>query len=132
MAPMEDPRWLRLIIIGLVLAAVAVGYFLLTGRLASNSTTKDKTQVNTATASATPSVMVVSPSPSILGQAVQTTPSPIPLSTPVSAYNMIVNRTQGGAQTGQALPRTGFPLGLAVVFSISTIISGWGLSKFPK
>ncbi|MCL4365699.1 hypothetical protein M1437_00545 [Patescibacteria group bacterium] len=127
---MEDPRWLRLITIGLVLAAVAVGYFLLTGRLSSN-VAKNKAQVNIATASATPAVVVTSPSPSVLGQATQVSPNVAPTSTPASAYSRIVSRTQG-VQTGQTLPRTGFPIELAVVFSISTIISGWGLSRFPK
>lgn len=114
---MDDPRWLRLITIGLILAALAVGYFLLTGRFSSTSTTKTQP----------------SPTPSVLGQDLQaastSNPASTPAPTPASAYNRIVSRTQGGATT---LPKTGFPLGLAVVFSISAIISGFGLRKFPK
>lgn len=106
---MDDPKWLRLITIGLVLAAIAVGYFLFTGRLSSNKISKTKS----------------SPTPSTLGQNVKVTPSP----TPVSAYTTVANRTQGQTQT---LPSTGFPLGLAVVFSVSALVSGWSLRKFPE
>ena len=109
---MDDPRWLRLITIGLVLAALAVGYFLLTGRLSSNNATKTQSQVN----------RVVSSPSSVLGQNAQPSPSP------TSAYERIVNRTKGEVQT---LPKTGFPIGLAAVFSISAIISGWSLRKYP-
>ena len=108
---MDDPRWLRLITIGLVLAALAVGYFLLTGKLSSNSATKT----------------APSPAASVLGQDAKLTPTPTP--TPASAYNKIVSRTQNSTQ---ALPKTGFPVGLAVIFSISAVISGWGLRKFPN
>lgn len=30
------------------------------------------------------------------------------------------------------LPRTGAPIGLMMIFASSALISGWGLSKFPK
>ncbi len=103
---MDDPRWLKLIIIGLVLASLAVGYFLFSGRLSSNNTVK----INTAKTQPT-----LSPS------------SPTPVS--ASAYDRIVNRTKEGVQV---LPRTGFPSELAVVFSVSVIISGWSLRKFPN
>ncbi len=110
---MDSPRWLRLITIGLVLAALATGYFLLSGRLASNSATKTQ----------------ASPTPSVLGQNAQPAPSSGPSATPASAYSRIVDRSQSGAQT---LPKTGFPVGLAVAFSVSAIISGWGLRRFPR
>ncbi len=106
---MENSRWLGLITIGLVIAALAVGYFLLTGKLSTNKST----------------ISQASPTPSVLGQNVQTTPAP----TPMSAYNRIVSRNQGKVQT---LPKTGFPVELAVVFSASAMISGWGLRKYPK
>ncbi|MBI2337930.1 hypothetical protein HYU95_01990 [Candidatus Daviesbacteria bacterium] len=115
---MDDPRWLRFITIGLVLAALAVGYFLFSGRLSPNQ--------NTITQS--------SPVPTVLGQDVQASPdstaagSPSP--TPTSAYSALVNRSQG-VEGNKTLPKTGFPLGLAAVFSISALISGWGLRKFP-
>ena len=106
---MQDNIWLRLITVGLVLAALAIGYFLLSGRLFSNST---RTQ---------------SPSPtSVLGQNVEPTPTPSP--SPSSAYAKIAERTQNQPQV---LPKTGFPVVLAVVFSFSAIISGWSLRRFP-
>lgn len=114
---MEDPRWLRFITIGLVLAALAVGYFLISGRLSSNQTVRTQ----------------ASPAPSVLGQNTQVSPNPAtavsPSPTPASAYSRIVERTQSGTQT---LPKTGFPAGLAAVLSISVIISGWGLRRFPR
>lgn len=109
-APMDDPKWLRLITIGLVLAAVAVGYFLFTGRFSSTNISK-KTQVNQASPSAS-----FSPSP-----------------TSASAFNRIAERTAAqDIQPVTALPRTGFPAGLIASFSISTLIIGWGLRRFPR
>lgn len=114
---MDDPRWIRLVTIGLILAAVAVGYFLISGRLFTNSTTL------------TQDVSVVgspSPSPSVLGQDTATvSPSP----TSKSAYNTIAQRAQGGAQT---LPNTGFPVVSAGFFSAAAIAIGLGLKKFPN
>ena len=110
---MEDTRWFRLITVGLVLAALAVGYFLLSGSFIKS---KPKTE-NSAVFNATPAP---TPKPSVLG--VNNQPS-----TP-SAYTRIVNRAQGEVQK---LPNTGFPIGLAAVFAFSAIISGWGLRKFP-
>ena len=107
---MDDPRWLRLVTIGLVLAALAVGYFLMTGKLFSPTKIKSQT-----------------PSPQVLGQNTPQ-PSPLPTSSPTSAYERIASRTQSQTQT---LPATGFPAGLAVVFSASAIIAGYGLRKFP-
>lgn len=109
---MDDPRWLRLIIIGLVLAALVVGYMLFTGKFSSNLSTRVQS----------------SPSPTVLGQNTTTPPTPTPSPTPSSAYTRIVNRSQGNVQT---LPNTGFPLEIAV-FSISGMFIGWGLRRFPK
>lgn len=118
---MEDPKWLRLITIGLVLAALAVGYFLFSGRLAP-----DRSAETQAT-----------PAPTILGQNAQVSPSPTavpaasPSPSPTTAFDRIASRTQNGAREMQTLPRTGFPQGLAVVFSISALIAGWGLRRYP-
>ena len=121
---MDDSRWLRFMTIGLVLAALAVGYFLLTGRLASNSATKTGSKATTP--------------PAVLGQDVSPAPGSTPSASPASAsdrqiassaYNKIVERNQNKVQT---LPKTGFPLGLAAVLSISIMMSGWGLRRFPK
>lgn len=120
---MDDPRVLRIITVGLVLAALAVVYFLLTEGLSVGKPKVNQTQTNKTVQSPTPSA-VASPSatPSVVGQ---NTPTP----TPASAYNTIANRTKGGVET---LPRTGFPVGMFVVFSISAVVSGYALRKFPK
>ena len=47
-------------------------------------------------------------------------PSPTPGVSGVSSAN------------ATTLPRTGAPIGLMAIFATSAIISGWGLSKFPK
>lgn len=125
---MEDPKWLRLVTIGLVIAALVVGYFLLSGRMISN-------KAPSISESATPSA-------SILGQNEQATSSPgvssTPRSTPLSAYDRIASRNQQSqsqpqvqSQT-QTLPRTGFSYLLAGIFSIGILISGWGLRRFPN
>lgn len=121
---MDDPKWLRLITIGLVLAAVAVGYFLFTGRFSSSNVSKT-TQISQASPSATSSAQ-----PSVLGQNSQGFVSPTP--TPVSAFNKIAGLTTKSGQPVNALPRTGFPGSLAAVLAISTMIAGWGLRRFPR
>jgi|GEM_PF-1967413 hypothetical protein len=121
---MDDPKWLKLVVIGLVLAALATGYFLLSGRLTSNKAATPGTQVNknipTATAAA---------SPSVLGQATQGTPVPVSSSAPTSAYSAIVDRNQGGVQN---LPNTGSPVIFVSALAVSSMLVGWGLRKFPK
>lgn len=102
-AAMEDPKWFRMITIGLVLVALSVGYFLLTGGFSVSKSKK----------------VVESPAPN---------PTSTPSPTPQSAYNAIVNRTQSGVQT---LPNTGFPASMLVVFSAGAVVAGWGLRRFP-
>ncbi len=115
---MDDPRWIRLVTIGLILAAVAVGYFLISGRLFTNSTTQTQPQEISVEGS-------LSPSPSVLGQDTATvSPSP----TSQSAFNTIAQRMQGSAQT---LPNTGFPILSLGLFSAAVVVIGWGLKKFP-
>lgn len=94
---MDDPRVLRILTIGLVLASLAVGYFLLTGGLGVKS---KKVQTQTT-------------------QLEEVVESPAPEQT-VTQSNV------------QVLPSTGFPVGLAIIFSVSAIVSGWGLRQFPK
>lgn len=142
---MEDSRWLKLMTIGLVLAAVAVGYFLFNSRFASN-TEKQQSQADQAVASPSPSSSpnpTATSSPSVLGQNAQAglriTSGPTP--TPASAFNRIVSRNQGNQGSGvtqnsdsqllTTLPRTGFPIESAIAFSIAAAISGWGLRRFP-
>lgn len=112
---MDDPRWLRLITIGLVLAALAVGYFLLTGGLSSSSS-KQAQNLNSKVGSSPVPTIIPAPSasPSVLGQnVIQSSPSPIPV---------------GGVTT---LPRTGFPIILIGTISAGVMIAGWGLRRFP-
>lgn len=123
---MDDPRWLRLITIGLILAALAVGYFLFTGKFSSNSAKTTQT----------------TPEASVLGQTIQTqngtsgaSPNPVVSASPnpASAYARIVTRNQQNQQAQvQTLPKTGFPAGLAGVLSISAMFVGYGLRRFPK
>ena len=123
---MEDPRWLRLITIGLILAALAIGYFLLSGRLTSNSAVKTTTQ----TTNAVSDIVKATPPASVLGQNAQVAPSSSPKPASQSAYDRIAGRTQNQVQT---LPKTGFPEVLAGgIFSVGIMIFGWGLRKFPK
>ncbi|KKQ78920.1 hypothetical protein A3H18_05665 [Candidatus Daviesbacteria bacterium RIFCSPLOWO2_12_FULL_38_10] len=110
---MESSPWLKLITIGLVLAALAVGYFLISGRFASNKTTK-------APSSAEQQIEGVS----------QTAPQTVePLPSPSNAYTRIVERNKSQVQV---LPKTGSPAILISIISLSAIISGWGLRKFPQ
>lgn len=115
-ATMDDPRILKIITVGLVLAALAVGYFLLTGGLGVDKSKRAP--------SGQISGVVASPSPSLLPVASM---QPVQIATP-SAYSRIAERSQRGVQT---LPNTAFPSGLAVVFSISAVIAGWFLRKYP-
>lgn len=130
---MESPNWLRLITVGLVLAAIALGYFLISNRFVSTKTTKTQkttTQVveETAQPSEVPGSVVVQPS---------VVPSSSPTSSPRAtakptnppAYTQIADRAaKGGLQT---LPKTGAPLFFIGVGSLSAIIAGLGLRKFP-
>ncbi len=112
---MDDPRWLRVITVGLVLAALAVGYYIVTGAFSVKKTTP-QIEVN-KTIQNTPSPTVVpSPKPSIQPQTI------------TSAYDRIVARNQAQIQT---LPKTGLPAGFLGLLSISIMVTGLGLRKFP-
>lgn len=123
---MDDPRWLRLITVGIVLAVLAVGYYILTGAFSINKSTKTNTQVN-QTAQKTPAPTIIpsnqsplpSDKPGVLGNKTGTAQS---------AYDKIVERTQSQVDT---LPKTGFPVGIALIFSISVMTIGAGLRKYP-
>lgn len=108
---MDDPRWLRVITVGLVLAALAVGYYLLSGAFSLNKIPKPQAQVNK-----------IIPTP-------VSSPTPVPSTSPSqNAYSRIIARNQAEVQT---LPRTGFPVGVTVILSGSAMIVGLGLRKFP-
>lgn len=107
---MEDARWLRLVTIGLVLAAMAVGYFLLAQRF-SGTRVSDGNKVSKSQST---------PAPSVLGtNSGQDTKS---------AYQRIAERTKGGVRE---LPATGFPILLTGILATSAAIAGFGLRKFP-
>ena len=129
---MENPNWLRLIVVGLVLAAMAFGYFLLSNRFVSTKNTKIQktTQVVEKTQpTQEPDIVAVQPS---------VTPSASPISSPRAnvtptnspAYTKIAERTnKGGIQT---LPKTGAPLFFMGIGALSAIATGLGLRKFPN
>ena len=119
---MDDPRWLRIIIVGLVLAALAIGYYLLTGALSLNKSSKTQKPNNTT--------VQATPTPNIANN-----PNAIPSASPASAsssaqsaYQRIMERNQSQVQT---LPKTGLPAGFVGLLSISIMITGLGLRKFP-
>ncbi len=133
---MENPTWARMIVVGLILAILAAGYFLLSGGFVKSKpkTTATSVQTSQVVATDTPAA-----SGNVgVGMVYTPTPSPTPKPSTPSAYNTLLQRNQNQAQNQygtqnnpQTLPRTGFPVGLAVVFSISAAISGWGLRKYP-
>ncbi len=128
---MDDPRWLRLITVGIVLAVLAVGYYIFTGAFSINKSAKTQTEVNQITQK-TPSPTIIplakssplpSSKPSVLGNNTNTA------NAAQSAYDRIVQRAQNQVET---LPKTGFPLGAALVFSSSLMIIGLGLRRYPN
>lgn len=127
---MDDPRVLRIITVGLILASIVVIYLLFTGGFAVkskvNKQANNVTQNNTL--SATPSPTPTS-SPKVIGSYKVTTTA---TSTP-SAFNRVTSRSQVTGQKGaQTLPDTGFPILLALVFSASAIVAGITLRKLAK
>jgi hypothetical protein len=125
---MDDPRVLRIITVGLILAALAVVYFLFTGGFAVGKPKVSQKQVTVTPSPVAQATANPSATPSVVGQA---QPTAIPSSTaiPTTAYDTLSNRSQGNVQN---LPSTGFPVGLAIIFSTSAIVSGFGLRRFPK
>ena len=111
---MDDPRWLRLIAVGLVLAALVVGYSLLTGGFVKSQTVTKNAQVSKGTTS--------KPDPLVIP--IQTVS---PYSSPSSAYDRIAQRNQENIQT---LPKTSFPTGLILVVSLIAIASGLRIRRF--
>ena len=107
---MEADTRIKLIIIGLVLAAIVVGYFILSNRF----------RVGSGTVSPTPSPIVTIPSPSPL-------PTDVSLSSPLP--NTVSGTTKGGVEN---LPKTGFPLPLATAATMSVMLIGWHLRKYQN
>ena len=120
---MEDPRWLRLVTVGLVLAALAVGYFLLTGRFNLNNQTKPNNQVINQ-GSPTPSPIISETAVPGDGTVPNATPPAVGIgSSPVATPNPRSNVT--------ILPRTGYHLIILGIISAGVMISGLGLRKYP-
>lgn len=108
---MDDPRVLKIITVGLVLAAIAVGYFLWSGRFAGNTATKNaNTNANR--------IVQSSPTPTPL-PVVSVTPSPTPATLGAVSGNGV-----------SALPATGSPLFLLGAISASAVTAGFYLRKF--
>lgn len=106
---MEDPRWLRFVTAGLVLVALAIGYFLLAGRFTSDSTKKAQNQI------------------------IQATPTPQPTIIPDTTTSLSTPPAMAAARRNiTTLPRTGYPQALLIVIAVGVIISGLGLRKFPN
>lgn len=101
---MNESRWLKVMTVGLILAALAVGYFMIAGKFAKPSP-KDSTVLKTVE------------------------PSPLASASPVSAYTRIVERNLINVET---LPKTASPVSLLMVFSAGAIVAGMGLRKFPN
>lgn len=116
---MEDTTRLKLILVGLFLAATALGYFILTQKRAevsSKTQTRPIQQIESTKQNPTPTLGVGSsatPAPGTLGANTQ---------------------TKGGQPLSGAssLPATGAEDFLIAVFSTSAAIIGWSLKRFPK
>ena len=100
---MEDTTRLKLILLGLFLAAAALGYFVFVQ--------KTNEQKN---ASETRQIQQIEPSENI-------TPTPALSGVPSTSVRVV-----------DELPKTGIPSALIAVFSLSGAIIGWSLKKFPK
>lgn len=115
---MDGDNRLKLIIAGLFLAAIAVGYLIFSQRFTSPST---QTANNRSVVQASPTpVSTLAPTDSL-------SPSSDTLrqSTP--------GTTKGGLPaTGiSALPATGAPAGLLAIFSLSAALGGYFLRRYP-
>jgi hypothetical protein len=122
---MEDTGRVRLIIIGIILAIVAGGYFLFTQ---ANRVFKSRTEGNQTTNQRN---VAVSPSPSANSgyNIVVVSPSPTGFAT-ASGTPAVAGRSTNIAQN--SLPNTGFPEVLAGTFALSAVISGYFLRKYPR
>lgn len=118
---MEGDNRLKFMAVGLILAAVVVGYFIFAQRFSSNQTPKPSEV-------ATRPIQQFSPSP-----------LPSPTSLPSNVPDIILpDTTKGGLPTTKGglpvtqLPATGVPSTLLSVFAISAAVSGYFLRRFPK
>lgn len=121
---MEDPRFLRIILFGLILAGLTIGYLIFTGRFIRPQTPVPAVSPTPFVISAPLPLPSASPSP-----IASINPSPSGRETASSAYTRIVDRTQNQVTT---LPKTGLPTILIGIASLSAVISGWFLRRYPE
>ena len=102
---MENKNWLKLVIAGVFLAAVAVGYFIYSQSAAVSPGGNGRQAP----------VSQVSPTPSVLGENVN-------------------DQTKGGLSQTEidTLPKTAVPTYFIGVFSLSAAVAGYFLRKFPQ
>lgn len=117
---LDGDNRIRLIIAGLVLAAIAVGYMIFSQRFSADNNTQVANNSDRPVTQITPT-----PTP---------TYTVTPTVTPPSESSSVPSTTKGGLpNTGiSSLPRTGFPVGLVVIFSASAAIAGYFLRKYPN
>ena len=100
---MDTVGRLKLIIIGLILLAIGIGYFIFAQRTSVQPGIDQQAIIEPSPSS----------SPQVISQA-SSVGSPLP-------------------KTGiSSLPSTGIPVGLMAIFAISAAIAGWGLRQYPK
>lgn len=119
---MEDTGRLKLIIVGLLLAAIAGGYLFFSGKIANKTVTGNQTAGNKTTL-----VKQISPSPTPILIILSPNPTPATLG--------VTTTTKGGQPVDSSiktLPSTGAPLGLIAIASATASMAGWFLRKFPN
>ncbi len=110
---MENEGRLKLIVAGLVLAAFAIGYFILAQRF-QGGTTK------------------ASPNPSARANIVVVSPSPMSSNSPAMLSQAGGSTLPSTGRAVSTLPRTGFPLPLAISAASVAMASGWILRKYSN
>ncbi len=117
---MEGSGRVKLIIVGLFLASIALGYFIFTQfasrseRVANNQTVNRNLQP-IVQVSPTPTPTVITPTPT---QIAQGDPN-------------VMGQTKGGVPT-ESLPKTGIPAALVGALALSAVAAGLGLRKYPN
>lgn len=118
---MDENTRPKLILLGIFLAVVVLGYFLFQ-RLVAPSTNKTTTVAKAPVVRPTtpvPTPLIVTPLPAA------TTPAPTPTPTPATLAQAT---TKGGGK----LPNTGVEEDLLAVFAIAIVIAGFSLRQFPN
>ena len=111
---MEDTTRLKLILLGLFLAAAALGYFVFVQR----TNEKKMESQNQPVVQIEPSENNLTPTPAISG---------LP-----STLGQTTKGGQASVRVADELPKTGIPTALIAIFSLSGAIIGWSLQRFPN